>query len=216
MQSRFLVMEGVDGSGKTTQAERLCDWMRSLGRSPLHLREPGTTELGEQVRELLLAPHREPWSPSAEALLFFAARRELLLRQIQPALGRGRDVICERFTPSTLAYQGQDPRDQAFILELDRAVVADHQPDGVLILDLPASESYARAQQRARNLGSPMDGMESRGLEYLQRVRQGYLAYATARSDQTCLVDTADLNLDEVQTQVRDWAAPLLGLQAKQ
>jgi len=206
-------MEGVDGSGKTTQAERLCAWLRQQGRQPLHIREPGTTELGEQVREILLAPHQQEWTPSAEAMLFFAARRELLLKEVLPALRGGQDVICERFTPSTLAYQGQDSRDRDFILNVDAVVVADSQPDAVLILDLPAEESLARAQHRAELAGEQLDGMEARGLAYLQQVRDGYIAYATARPERSHLLDTNGLDPDQVERAVRTWATQVIGLQ---
>jgi dTMP kinase len=201
MQARFLVMEGVDGSGKTTQAEALLAWMRSLGRDPVHLREPGTTQIGERLRKLLLDPNRDPCSPRTEALLFFAARGELLRLEVAPALAAGRDVICERFTPSTLAYQGQSPDDREFILDLDEIVVGAHQPDLVLLLDLPASRSWQRTQSRAGK--AALDSMESRGLEFLERVRAGYLAYAAARPQQSALLEVDGWDRDRVQVALR-------------
>ena len=201
MQARFLVMEGVDGSEQTTQAEGLFAWMRSLGRDPVHLREPGTTQMGERLRRVLLDPDREPCSPRTEALLFFAARGELLRQEVAPALAAGRDVICERFTPSTLAYQGQDPDDRKFILALDEIVVGAHQPDLVLLLDLPASSSWQRTQSRAGN--AELDAMEARGLEFLEQVRTGYLAYAAARSRQSALLEVDGWERERVQTALR-------------
>lgn len=201
MQARFLVMEGVDGSGKTTQAEALLAWMRSLGRDPVHLREPGSTQMGERLRSLLLDPQREPCSPRTEALLFFAARGELLRQEVAPALAAGRDVLCERFTPSTLAYQGQDPSDRDFILALDEIVVGVNQPDLVLLLDLPASTSWQRTQSRAGN--AELDAMESRGLDFLEQVRTGYLAYAAARAKQSALFDVDGWDRERVQVALR-------------
>jgi dTMP kinase len=201
MQARFLVMEGVDGSGKTTQAEGLLAWMRALGRDPVHLREPGTTPMGEALRGLLLDPDREPCSPRTEALLFFAARGELLRQEVAPALAAGRDVICERFTPSTLAYQGQSPEDRAFILALDELVVGADQPDLVLLLDLPAGRSWERTQSRAGN--AELDAMEARGLAFLEQVRAGYLAYAAARPQQSVCLEVDGWDRDRVQTELR-------------
>jgi len=201
MQARFLVMEGVDGSGKTTQAEGLLAWMRSLGRDPVHLREPGSTQMGERLRSLLLDPDREPCSPRTEALLFFAARGELLRQEVAPALAAGRDVLCERFTPSTLAYQGQLPDDRDFILALDEIVVGAHQPDLVLLLDLPADRSWQRTQSRAGN--TELDAMEVRGQEFLEQVRTGYLAYAAARPQQSALLEVDGWDRERVQTALR-------------
>jgi dTMP kinase len=201
MQARFLVMEGVDGSGKTTQAEGLLAWMRSLGRDPVHLREPGTTQVGERLRSILLDPNRDPCSPRTEALLFFAARGELLRQEVAPALAAGRDVICERFTPSTLAYQGQEPDDREFILALDEIVVGAHQPDLVLLLDLPASRSWQRTRSRAGN--AELDAMEARGLDFLEQVRAGYLAYAVARPHQSALLEVDDWDRERVQFALR-------------
>lgn len=194
MRGRFLVLEGMDGTGKTTQSERLVQRLEAAGRRPLHLREPGGTPLGETLRELLLTGQRESWDPRTEALLFFSARSELLRRCVEPALAEGRVVVCERFTPSTLAYQGQDEDTAAFILALDRLVVPEPlQPDLVVILDLDARESLARAQRR----GAP-DGFEQRGLEFQERVRQGYRRYAQERADRTVLVDVDGLAPEQV------------------
>ncbi len=204
MTARFLVFEGVDGSGKTTQAKALVEWLQQQGRNPVHLREPGTTKLGERLRAILLEPDRESWHPQSEALLFFAARRELLHRQVAPALADGRDVICERFTPSSLAYQGQEPADAEFILDLDRLVVGELQPDRVIVLDLPVSESLQRMGLRQQQTGESADGMEARGADFLRAVRQGYLRYAEARPEQTLLLDVNGLDPNQVQTRIRD------------
>jgi len=176
MRGRFWVFEGMDGSGKSTQAERLVTWLRERGTEPLHVREPGTTALGEQLRGLLLDPDRPRAGAQAEALLFFAARVELLREEIGPALAAGRDVVCDRFTPSTLAYQGQTAEDAALILELDRLLVAeDLQPDAVFVLDLEPAEAFARVAAGA------LDGFERRGVAFQEQVRAGYLRYLEAR-----------------------------------
>ena len=201
MAARFLVIEGVDGSGKTTQAEELLAWLRSLGRDPVHLREPGSTQVGERLRALLLDAERDAVAPETEALLFFAARRELLRQEVAPALAAGRDVLCERFTPSTLAYQGQDEAAAEFILALDELVVGAQQPDAVIILDLPVETSWQRTQSRAGQ--EALDGMEARGRAFLQKVREGYLQYAAARPERSLLLDVDGLDRDTVQQQLR-------------
>lgn len=205
MRGRFVVLEGVDGSGKTTQAQRLTAWLEAGGRRPLHLREPGATPTGERLRELLLARERAPMDPRTEALLFFAARCELLHAQVEPARAAGRTVLCERFTPSTLAYQGHGEALASFVLALDELVVpAPLQPDLVLILDLPAPESLARAAGRG-----PADGFEARGLAFLERVRRGYQRYAAARAARTCLLDVSGLGPDAVEARLRERLAAL-------
>ncbi|MBT3340970.1 MAG: dTMP kinase [Planctomycetes bacterium] len=197
MRGRFLVIEGVDGSGKSTLARHLVEQLAAAGHEPLHIREPGTTQIGERVRDLLLASDREPMDSRSEALLFFTSRNELLRKEIEPALAAGRPVICERFTPSTLAYQGQEDASAEFILALDQLVVAPEvQPDLVLILDLEPSVSLARAETR-----STPDAFEARGIGFLEAVRAGYLKYAAARPELTALMDVHDSSPSEVLEQ---------------
>ncbi|MDP6941713.1 MAG: dTMP kinase [Planctomycetota bacterium] len=200
MSGKFLVFEGMDGSGKTTQAQRLVAWLESRGRHPLHIREPGTTPAGERFRNLLLDPTREAWDPATEALLFFASRRELLLQEIRPAIEDGRDVVCERFTPSTVAYQGTSPELATFVLALDRLVVPnDMQPDQVLILDLEPEEALRRATSR-----SEADSFEARGLPFQAQVQNGYHRYAKERPESTTVIPVGDCNPDEAEALVLD------------
>lgn len=197
----------MDGSGKSTQAARLVARLTAAGESPLALREPGATPLGERIRGLLLGrdPARDGWSARAEALLFFAARVELLAREIGPALAAGRTVVCERFTPSTLAYQGQEEDDARFVLALDALCVAPElQPERVVILDLAPEEAWRRVQTAAGARARP-DAIEARGLEFQRRVRAGYLRYALAHPDRCRLVPVD--GCDPAQTEARMAAA---------
>lgn len=197
MDAGFWVLEGMDGSGKSTQAELLVAELEKAGRRPLHLREPGSTGLGEGLRKMLLDRDRESWDARSEALLFFAARNELLRSQVAPALAEGRDVVCERFTPSSVAYQGQGGLAD-WVLALDRLVVDQElQPHGVLILDLEPAVSFARVGGDEGH-----DGFESRGLGFQKRVREGYLAYATAHPQRTVLISAAGLSIEEIAVQV--------------
>jgi len=208
MTSAFWVLEGMDGCGKTTQAKLLVAALLADGRNPLHLREPGSTGLGEGLRAMLLDRQRQDWDPRSEALLFFAARNQLLREEIAPALAAGRDVVCERFTPSTLAYQGQTPALSTWVLELDRLVVTPEQrPSCVFILDLAAAVSFARVGGDAG--AEAHDSFESRGLAFQQRVRNGYLAYSNAFPSATEVIQVAGKSIETIaleifrQTQLR-------------
>jgi len=197
MTAGFWILEGMDGSGKSTQAELLVQVLENAGRRPLHLREPGSTGLGEGLRKMLLDVDRENWDPRSEALLFFAARNELLRAKVAPALASGRDVVCERFTPSTVAYQGQKGLVD-WVLELDRLVVAPElQPHGVLILDLEPAVSFARVGGEGGH-----DGFESRGLGFQEKVREGYLAYAKANPTRTALIAAEGLSIQQIAAKV--------------
>jgi len=208
---RFWVIEGMDGSGKSTQAARLADALRAEGRTVLALREPGATPLGERIRSLLLhRPADEAWEARAEALLFFAARVELLAREIAPALAADRDVVCERFSPSTMAYQGQNEQDAAFVLRLDRLCVPETlQPERILILDLPAEESYRRVLAAALERAAAPDAIEARGLAFQQRVRAGYLRYAREQAHRCTVIEVQGLDEEAVAQRVRRALAPI-------
>ncbi|MEZ6019569.1 MAG: dTMP kinase [Planctomycetota bacterium] len=167
----FLVLDGVDGCGKSTQATRLAEHLRqATGREVEHLREPGTTPVGESLRRLLLDPEVE-LVPEAEMLLFLAARRTLLHERVAPALAAGRWVVCERFHASTFAYQGVaggigGERTLAACLEWAGGPL----PAVELILDLPLPLALERR-------GMVGDRIENQGSEYHLRVAQGYREY---------------------------------------
>ena len=170
-RGRFVVIDGIDGCGKSTQAGLLARALRErTGRAVLHLREPGSTAVGERLRELLLSRELEP-SPAVEALLFCAARRAMLDEQVSPALARGEHVVCERFHPSTFAYQaaagGLPERD---VLELLRRWAGAPEPDLVLWLDLAPELAAARRAEAG-------DRIEAKGLAFQRRVAAGYRRY---------------------------------------
>ena len=172
--ARFLVLDGIDGCGKSTQAAALCERLRANGQRVLHVREPGTTLAGERIRALLLDP--EPHlAPATQALLFAAARRQLLEECIAPALAAGTSVVCERFHPSTVAYQGAAlGLGEERVLALLEAWAGTPAPDLMLILDLP--------QEVARERRGTNDRFE--GLEPLfhERVAHSYRRYASGRA----------------------------------
>lgn len=171
-RGRFLVVDGLDGCGKTSQARRLVATLATVrGREPLHLREPGGTPLGEELRGLLLS-RSHSIGPAVETLLFAAARRQMLDERVTPALGAGQDVVCERFHPATLAYQayagGLDP---GAVLELLVNWAGRPEPDLVLLLDL-------EPERAARRRGPASDRIEDKGLGFQRAVRRGFLEAA--------------------------------------
>ena len=167
-RGRFLVLDGIDGCGKTTQAELLCAALaRDTAPRPLHLREPGSTAVGERIRAILLHPDLV-LSPPVEALLFAAARRQMLIDLVAPSLAQGRDVVCERFHPSTFAYQAvAGGLDEDEVLDLLHTWAGKPKPDLVVLLDLDVEEA-------ARRRGAPTDRIEAKGLDFLRVVAEGY------------------------------------------
>ncbi len=162
----FVSFEGLDGSGKSTQVEFLRQKLAKAGRDVVATREPGGTELGERLRELLLnGPEISPW---AEAALFAAARAELVERVIRPALERGADVICDRYIDSSLAYQGIGRGlGVERVLELNQLATAGLLPDRTFVLLVPLEEA-------TRRRGSDSDRLERAGLEFAEFVDRAY------------------------------------------
>lgn len=179
----FITLEGIDGAGKTTQFEAVAEFLRSAGRHVVCTREPGGTPLGERIRTLLLT---EAMTTSTEALLMFAARQEHVLRVVEPALLLGHDVVCDRFTDATIAYQGAGkgiPQDR--LQTLARWVHPGLSPDYTLLIDVPAE----LAAQRLQAQGRPQDRFESESLEFFRRVRQSYLNMAAAEQERWGVID---------------------------
>lgn len=164
---RFLVLDGIDGCGKSTQAKMLCEALSGDGQGPVHLREPGSTAVGERIRAILLDPDLVLSSP-VEALLFAAARRAMLTDLVGPALAQGQDVVCERFHPSTLAYQAvAGGLDEDEVLDLLHTWAGSPRPDLVILLDLDVDEA-------AQRVGRPTDRIEAKGIDFLRVVSEGY------------------------------------------
>ena len=163
-QGLFLVLEGPDGSGKTTQAKRLAERLETAGRDVVLVREPGGTAVGERVRTLLLDPEVGDLDATTEVLLYQAARRRLVVERIRPALEAGRTVICDRWHYSTQAYQGAGGgADAAAIRVTTRIATEGLEPRRAILLDV--SDGVA-----ARRMQRPLDRIERRGPEYRRRV----------------------------------------------
>jgi len=192
--ARFITLEGGEGAGKSTMLAFIEKWLADHGHRVLVTREPGGTELGERVRELLLHRHELDISADAETLLMFAARAEHLARVIRPALGAGKTVLCDRFTDATYAYQGGGRGVEAKrIGQLEQWVQADLRPDLTLLLDLPV----ALGLERAGNRSAP-DRFEREQQSFFERVRACYLERAAREPERIRVID-ASHPPDEVQ-----------------
>jgi dTMP kinase len=182
-RGRFISFEGIDGAGKSTQHAWLVDHLKARGRSVVATREPGGTPLGEKLRALLLA---EPMHLETEALLMFAARREHLVQVIEPALGRGDWVVCDRFVDASFAYQGGGRGlDWKKLEVLSNWVLGPLRPDLTLIFDAPV----AIAQQRLHAATPKPDRFEQEESEFFERVRAAYLRIARENPQRVRLID---------------------------
>ena len=174
MGGHFLSFEGIDGSGKSTQARLLAAGLRELGMTVVLTREPGGSPGAEQIRRLVLEGHADRWSTETELLLFTAARRDHLEKTIRPALARGDMVICDRFADSTRIYQGLTRGDLRETVDRLHDLVIGVEPDLTFLIDIDPAEGLARATARA---GAEMR-FEEMGLGVQQRARAGFLNLA--------------------------------------
>lgn len=203
----FLAFEGVDGAGKTTQSQRLVERLRGAGVESILVREPGSTDLGEQIREMV--KHGRLVSPVAELMLFAAGRAELMVREIGPALDRGDWVVADRFTGSTVAYQGYGRGlDEEAICWANDLATSGRYPDLTFLLDIAPEDGRERCVGRQPALGGDgRDRFETQQLEFYENVRRGYLnQYCRGRTGsdgrgQWALVD-ARASADAVFAQV--------------
>lgn len=202
MPGTFITFEGGEGTGKSTQAARLAAAVSATGREVVLTREPGGTAFAENVRRLVLDAAL-PRSVLAEALLFAAARADHVDRLIRPALERDAVVISDRFADSTRAYQGAAAGfDPATLRDLERIATGGLMPHLTVILDLPADIGLARARRRSAGGGPGDDIFETRDMTFHERLRQGFLAIATAEPGRCAVIDAGG-TADEVAERVR-------------
>lgn len=183
--ARFVVLEGIEGSGKSTQLATVVESLRAMGIEPVCTREPGGTALGERLRGLLLDPDLPGMCPEAELLLMFAARAQHLAAVIRPALAEGRWVVSDRFTDASFAYQGAGRGLGAErVARLEDWVQGGLRPDLVLLLDIDPATGLERAVQRGRR-----DRIEREALAFFARVREAYLERARQYPDRYRVID---------------------------
>ena len=194
LAGKFIVLDGPEGSGKSTQTQRLKSALESEGLEVLAVRDPGTTRVGEKVRAILLDPAHGEIGMRCEMLLYMSARAQMMSEVILPALDSGRVVLCDRFVSSTLAYQlGGDGMTAAEIRAVAEIAIGGRWPDLTIILDMPADKSMARVK-RAK------DRIEQRPMEYHAQVLQNYRSQADGNP--TYRVISADREVEAVHADV--------------
>jgi dTMP kinase len=200
-RGRFIVFEGGEGAGKSTQLKALVARLRESGLEVVSTREPGGSPGAEALRDLLVRGEAGRWSPMSELLMMYAARSNHLETVIRPALARGAWVVSDRFADSSRAYQGAGGGVAPELIEqIDAAVVADTQPDLVLVMDMPPEAGLARAQAR----GDMENRFESKGLAFHARLRDGFLRRADALPQRYRVLD-ADRTIEAIAAEV--WAS---------
>ncbi len=203
---KFITLEGGEGVGKTTNVPFIKHYLDSQNVQVIVTREPGGTDLAEQIRQLLLSNADEAITNTAELLLIFAARAQHLSQVVKPALAQGQWVLCDRFTDATYAYQGGGREmPLAAIAWLEHFVQADLRPDLTLLLDVPAEIGMSRAKNR----GGKLDRFESEQTEFFNRVRSAYLQQAQQHPQRIKIIK-ADQDLATVQTDLVAALKPLL------
>jgi dTMP kinase len=202
----FITLEGLDGSGKTTQIKRLAAWMARRGLAVVETRQPGGTAVGDRIREIVLDARSAALAPMTEMALLFAARAQAIAEVIEPALARGKMVLCDRFTDSTEAYQGGGRElGSEVVLALHRLLCGGLQPDLTLLL-LPGFEaSLARARRRndrmEQQTGTNEGRFEQEQDAFYRRVWQKYHEIAAREPERVVLIE-GDLGIDEVHEQI--------------
>ncbi|MFP6669809.1 MAG: dTMP kinase [Pirellulaceae bacterium] len=201
--SMFISFDGVDGVGKSTQTELFVEWLREQGRTVVTCRDPGSTELGERLRTLVLKASDIKIDAESEMLLYMAARAQLVAEVIEPALAAGQVVVSDRFLLANVVYQGHaaglEPQS---IWDVGNVATAGQQPDLTIVLDMPLEKAVSR-------IGRELDRMEAKGSEFLQRVRQGFLTEAERAPEQIKVIN-ADQEIEQVQADIRQVARECL------
>lgn len=197
IQPRFITFEGIDGSGKSTQARRLADYLRAQGADVILTREPGGSPGAEEIRQLLLTGDTDRWSAETEILLFTAARRDHLEKTILPALADGKTVVSDRFADSTRVYQGATRGDLRAKVDALHSLMIGREPDLTFIIDMDP----ATALQRGLARKSGEDRFEDFGLPFQETLRHGFLALAHADPARCVLID-GNRTMDQIASDV--------------
>jgi dTMP kinase len=197
----FITFEGLDGCGKTTQVVRLAETLTARGLDVLPTREPGGSEIGQQIRAILLDSRTSGLSPMSELALMFADRAQHIEQVIAPALRQGKIVLCDRYTDSTEAYQGGGRQlGSDLVLELHRRLCDDLWPDLTLLLDSEVDASIARARSRNQDTASREGRFEGEDAEFFRRVHQGFERIAARNPERVVRVPRGSLH--KVQTEI--------------
>jgi dTMP kinase len=192
----FLSIDGGDGTGKSTQIRLLAEWLGSSGYEVFVCRDPGSTRLGEAVRDLLLHRHDLCLARMTEMLLYMAARAQMADEVIRPALKQGKMVVSDRYLLANVVYQGYaGGLDIETLWQVGRIATGGLSPDLTIVLDMPSSAAATRLQR-------PLDRMEQQGDAFHAKVREGFLAEAARHPDQILVINAAQ-SVEQVQTEIR-------------
>jgi len=203
----FISLEGGEGAGKSTQNKRIIDWLAGQGLEVVETREPGGTIVSEQIRQVLLDTRNAGLGATAELLLMFAARSQLVQEVILPALADGKVIVCDRFADASYAYQGGGRQLGAETVEVvEKLVLKDLRPDLTLLFDIPVEQGMKRVTGRGE-----ADRFEVESIRFFERVRTAYLERAAANPQRFRIID-ASLDEDRVWLQVRNILQEKLGI----
>lgn len=205
MKGIFITLEGPEGSGKSTQVERLSAYLRKKGLEVLSTWEPGGTRIGEKLREILLSPRNREMSSLTELLLYLSSRAQHVEEVVRPALAQGKVVVSVRFSDSSLAYQGYGRElDKQLIRKMDQAATGGLKPDLTILLDIDISRGLKRAKAKTKG-----DRLEQEEKQFHQRVREGYLKLAKGEPERIKIV-RVEGSIAEVQKEIRQAVDDLL------
>ncbi len=203
MPGIFFSFDGIDGVGKSTQMQLFCDWLAESGHSVVTCRDPGSTELGEAIRGLLLDRHELHISRMSEMLLYMAARAQLVEQMIQPALSAGKIVVSDRYLLANVVYQGHaGGLNVSRLWEIGQFITRGIEPNLTFLLDMPPAAATSRIQRE-------LDRMEQHGDDFRQRLQAGFLAEAVRQQDRIIVIDAAR-SIDAVQSNIRTAAERVL------
>ncbi len=197
LAGKFLVIDGPDGAGKTTQRKLLSRWLREAGVRVVETQDPGGTAIGAEIRRILLDNRHTGMAVATELLLYMASRAQLAEEIIRPALARGECVLCDRWVSATFAYQGAGGIEPEQVMRLAEIAIGDlARPDLTLLLDLPAEEGLAR-----KNADAAPDRMEAKDVEFHRRVRKLFAGQAKQEPDRFAVID-ASAETEQVRRQL--------------
>ena len=214
MQGKFITFEGGEGTGKSTQIKLLAEYLQQKGKDIVTSKEPGGTEVGQDIRKLLVCGDKDKFDAVAEALLYFADRHIHLTKKVWPAMENGSIVLSDRFADSTIAYQYYGYNKRVSKETLDRLyeiAVGDFKPDLTIILDIDPKVGLARSFNKAKTMEIKELRFEGRELEFHNNLREGFLEIAKAEPNR-CVVLDADKSIEDLHNDIIKVVAERLGL----